>query len=243
MKHLKSYKLFESIQLESKFPDVRDIEEIFYDVSDEGIIEKAKFTSMGYISYPHEKVINWRTDLRRQFYEVMYEHPNDWINIKPEDLHGDTWKDLFLDASDDRNEKMLIRYQEFIDFEDVKKSISTREVNKISNKTYMELLIENIENGNIRAYPYIMIEIKPYFLPENINRLIECLQRVYQATGFRPVKAFWNEDYVDEENGDVVTFNRGEILLVSTDDASYKNIFQVNAHNLDKEIKLYNYFL
>ena len=243
MKHLKSYKLFESIQLESKFPDVREIEEIFYDVSDDGIIEKAKFTSMGYISYPHEKVINWRTDLRRQFYEVMHEHPNDWINIKPEDLHGDTWKDLFLDASDDRNKKMLIRYQEFIDFEDVKKSISTREVNKISNKTYMELLIENIENGNIRAYPYIMIEIKPHFLPENINRLIDCLERVYQATGFRPVKAFWNEDYVDEENGDVVTFNRGEILLISTDDASYKNIFQVNAHNLDKEIKLYNYFL
>jgi hypothetical protein len=88
-----------------------------------------------------------------------------------------------------------------------------------------------------------MIEIKPYFLPENINRLIECLQRVYQATGFRPVKSFWNEDYVDEENGDVVTFNRGEILLISTDDSSYKNIFQVNAHNLDKDIKLYNYFL
>ena len=52
MKHLKSYRIFESIKGESFFPNKSDVEEVFFDVTDEGIT-KFSFESVGYLYFPY----------------------------------------------------------------------------------------------------------------------------------------------------------------------------------------------
>ena len=42
MKHLKTYKLFESVIIESEFPTELDIQELFYDLTDEDPNSKCK---------------------------------------------------------------------------------------------------------------------------------------------------------------------------------------------------------
>ena len=59
------------------------------------------------------------------------------------------------------------------------------------------------------------------FDKKDLPEIVDVLKRVYQATKFRPLLGFWLEDYVDEDNGDVVTLARGEVEFIKCSDESY----------------------
>ena len=48
MKYLKTYKIFESVITESEFPTKLDIQEIFYDLTDEEPLAKCELYESGY---------------------------------------------------------------------------------------------------------------------------------------------------------------------------------------------------
>ncbi len=236
MKHLKSYRIFESIKGESIFPDKSDIEEVFLDITDEGITN-FRFESVGYIYFPYLNFsANTPSAIRNLIYADMVNNPEDWQNQKDEELMGDTWKDLFLDLSDSRNNYMLEKCCQYLELDDVLKSMSLSKLNNLSNKPFLQLFVENIENGKIKAYPFINIKLEP-FGQQHLDRVVECLERLYDMTGYRPVRDMWTEDYVDETSGDVVTLIGCSLYLFNISDIEYKNLTSVFSNNsIDKEV-------
>jgi hypothetical protein len=93
-------------------------------------------------------------------------------------------------------------------------------------KSYLERLQENILNDVIPGYPIIYLNLG-IFKPENLPIFIECLQRLYEVTGFRPTSSVWAEDYVDEETGDVVTFYGADLQLYKVNDIEYQNLCKI----------------
>jgi len=86
---------------------------------------------------------------------------------------------------------------------------------------------QNIINGDYPSYPFIELKII-YFenKPEDVEILTECLMRLYEATGFRPVGQFHLEDFVDEDTGDIVTLYIANIKLFKVTDVEYKNLIK-----------------
>jgi hypothetical protein len=75
------------------------------------------------------------------------------------------------------------------------------------------------------------------FLPEHLDEVIERLKMVYESTDFRPLYGLWKEDYVDEDNGDVITFINSDLYLVNVSDEEYKNLINIfDENNLDKQV-------
>jgi hypothetical protein len=65
---------------------------------------------------------------------------------------------------------------------------------------------------------------------------------VYEATDYRPLYGFWEEDYVDENNGDVITLINSNLYLVNVSDEEYKSLINIfNENNLDKQVT--NHFI
>ena len=222
MKFLKSYKLFESNQV---FANSEDIKDILIELLDDNIISKCEFIDSGYLYFPYM----WTRQIQSDLYYDMTSYPENWEFRKPDELLGQTWKELFLDPESltfgnpdiPLNKRILDNRKEYIFLDDVKNSVSKIRQSGLSNKTKDELFIENIENGKIKSYSIMMFSIGD-FDKKDLPEIVDSLKRVYQATGFRPLKGFWLEDYVDEDNGDVVTLGRGEVEFIKCSDTSYQ---------------------
>lgn len=221
MKFIKSYKLFESNKQVFANPD--DIKDILVELLDDNIISKCEFIDSGYLYFPYL----WTRQIQSDLYYDMANYPETWHIRKPDELMGQTWHELFLDPESLKSDKkpisntiMLNNRKEYIFLDDVKNSVSNIRQSGLSNKTKDELLIQNIESEKIKAYPIMMFSIGE-FDKKDLPEVVEILKRVYQATGFRPLLGFWLEDYVDEQNGDVVTIARGEIEFIKCSNESY----------------------
>jgi hypothetical protein len=223
MKYLKRYKLFES----KEFDNSEDIKDILIDLLDDYIITNCEFIDSGYIYFPQM----WNRNIQSELYYDMASFPENWEFRKPDELLGEIWKELFINVeSEGITKNMLSRKLNYIYLDDVNNSISRVKISGIKNKSFDELFLENIKSGKISAYPIVLFTFGS-FDKSNLPEIVESLKRVYQATGFRPLKGFWLEDYVDEETGNVVTFGRGEVEFVKCSDKSYQVLRTTFAEN------------
>ena len=228
MKYLKTYKLFESVITKSEFPSQLDIQELFYDLTDEEPLSKCNLYESGYQFFTTNSISR---PIRRQLFSDMSFEEN-WVNKECEDTQ-DTWKNMFIDLSKPQSDDMIKlaskNYNDvyFLDVESSKNS---------AGKSYLERLQENILNDIIPAYPIIYLNLG-IFKPENLPIFIECLQRLYEVTGFRPTSSIWGEDYIDEDTGDIVSLVRSDLYLYKVSDIEYKNLCKIfNTGNYTPEI-------
>ena len=227
MKYLKTYKLFESVITKSEFPTELDIQELFYDLTDEEPLSKCKLYESGYQYFSTDSMSRLRSQL---FHDMSFEE--NWINKECEDTQ-DTWKNMFIDLSKPQSDDMIKlaskNYNDvyFLDVESSKNS---------AGKSYLERLQENILNDIIPAYPIIYLNLGQ-FNPDKLPVVIECLQRLYEVTGFRPTSSIWGEDYIDEDTGNVVSTVRNDLKLYKVSDVEYKNLCKIfNTGNYTPEV-------
>ena len=227
MKYLKSYKLFESVITKSEFPTELDIQELFYDLTDEEPLSKCKLYESGYQYFSTDSMSRLRSQL---FHDMSFEE--NWINKECEDTQ-DTWKNMFIDLSKPLSDdmiKMASKNYNDVYFLDVESSKNS------AGKSYLERLQENILNDIIPAYPIIYLNLGQ-FNPDKLPVVIECLQRLYEVTGFRPTSSIWGEDYIDEDTGDIVSLVRSDLYLYKVSDIEYKNLCKIfNTGNYTPEI-------
>lgn len=228
MKHLKSYKLFESYKGESLFPHPDEIKELLYDLSDDGIISELNYISSGYLIYPQYSILHTRDrELRSAISYIMTTNPDDWQNKKCEIILGETYGSIFLDPKN-MTVKELKDCEAEIDLKQVQESVQLGISNKLPSKPTLQLFLENIENGKIPAVPFMFFNCGN-FKPKDKQKVIECLRRIYKATGFRPYKEFWLEDYIDENDpNDLISLCGFIPTFVKTDDATYKKLIESN---------------
>jgi hypothetical protein len=218
MKYLKTYKLFESVITEFEFPTELDIQELFYDLTDEDTNSKCKLYSSGYQFFTTDNITR---SIRSQLFSDMSFEEN-WINKECEDTQ-DTWKNMFIDLSKPVSNymiKLAVRNYNDVYFLEVEESKNS------AGKSYLERLQENILNDIIPAYPIIYLNLG-LFHPDKLPVVVECLQRLYEVTGFRPTSSVWAEDYVDEETGDLVTFYGADLQLYKVNDIEYQNLCKI----------------
>ena len=228
MKYLKTYKLFESVITKSEFPSQLDIQELFYDLTDEEPLSKCNLYESGYQFFTTNSISR---PIRRQLFSDMSFEEN-WVNKECEDTQ-DTWKNMFIDLSKPQSDDMIKlaskNYNDvyFLDVESSKNS---------AGKSYLERLQENILNDIIPAYPIIYLNLGQ-FNPDKLPVVIECLQRLYEVTGFRPTSSIWGEDYIDEDTGDIVSLVRSDLYLYKVSDIEYKNLCKIfNTGNYTPEV-------
>jgi hypothetical protein len=218
MRYLKSYKLFESVITKSEFPIELDIQELFYDLTDEEPLAKCKLYESGYQFFTTNGISR---PIRSQLFSDMSFEEN-WLNKECEDIQ-DTWKNMFIDLSKPLSDdmiKMASKNYNDVYFSEVKESKNS------AGKSYLERLQENILNDIIPGYPIIYLSLG-IFKPENLPIFIECLQRLYEVTGFRPTSSIWGEDYIDEDTGNVVSTVRNDLQLYKVSDVEYKNLCKI----------------
>jgi hypothetical protein len=237
MKHIRPYKLFEQINnsdtrhfaiTKSQFPDFRDFQELLFDLSDDNIISKANFISSGYFIYPKYEILHtYKREIRSAISYEMSVNPDDWQNKKCELIYDETYGSIFL-RPDELNSKKII--EEEVDFNEVEEAIYLSKLNKLPHKPTLELFVDNIENGKIPAVPYININCGNFSI-ENKQIVIDSLIRIYKATGWRPYKEFWLEDYIEGElpfGNEVITYIGFNPFFVKVDDKTYKNLINSN---------------
>ena len=233
MKYLKSYKLFESVITKSEFPTELDIQELFYDLTDEEPLSKCKLYESGYQYFSTDNLSMSR--LRSQLFHDMSFEEN-WINKECEDTQ-DTWKNMFIDLSKPQSDDMIKlaskNYNDvyFLDVESSKNS---------AGKSYLERLQENILNDIIPAYPIIYLNLGQ-FNPDKLPVVIECLQRLYEVTGFRPTSSIWGVNchgFIEHQG--VVGGTINQIVSVKADLQLYK-VNDIEYKNLCKIFKVGNY--
>jgi len=245
MKYIKSYKLFESVG-KIHFPTYTELHDFFIELEDDGITKfnynnsaeaLSKFIDGGYLFFPQK----WDRTIQSDLYHEMSWKERNWYEEKPYDLFGDKWSDFFMDPVKNLNKGILRRNVEWLHLDDVEEKRTNLEKSGVTGKTFEELLVENIERGVVKAYPFIYMTLD-IFLPEHLDEVIERLKMVYESTDFRPLYGFWKEDYVDENNGDVITFIHSNLYLVNCSDEEYKSLINIfNEHNLDKQVT--NHFI
>ena len=243
MKWIKSYKLFESSG-KIHFPTYTELHDFFVELEDDEITKfnynsdaeaLSKFIDGGYLFFPQR----WERSIQSQLYFDMSFNlhcAEDFLNYKPKELMGETWSEFFMDPLTYPDKKFLRRRTEWIHLDDVEeKRTNIKQLGKDA-KTFEELFVEEIEKGNIKSYPFIYMTFD-MFSPEHLDEVIERLKMVYEATDFRPLYGFWNEDYVDENNGDVITFINSNLYLVNCSDEEYKSLINIfNENNIDKQV-------
>jgi hypothetical protein len=230
MKHLKTYKLFESVS-KIQFPTYTELHDFFIELEDDEITKFNYKDNIGYLFFPER----WDRPIQSQLYfDMSFEE--DFLNHKPKELMGETWSEFFMDPLTYPDKKFLRRRREWIHLDDVEEKRTNVKQLGGEGKTFEELFIEEIEKGNIKAYPFIYMTFD-IFLPEHLDEVIERLKMVYESTDFRPLYGLWKEDYVDEDNGDVITFINSDLYLVNVSDEEYKNLINIfNENNLDKQV-------
>jgi hypothetical protein len=230
MKHLKTYKLFESVS-KIQFPTYTELHDFFIELEDDEITKFNYKDNIGYLFFPER----WDRPIQSQLYfDMSFEE--DFLNHKPKELMGETWSEFFMDPLTYPDKKFLRRRREWIHLDDVEEKRTNVKQLGGEGKTFEELFIEEIEKGNIKAYPFIYMTFD-IFLPEHLDEVIERLKMVYESTDFRPLYGLWKEDYVDEDNGDVITFINSDLYLVNVSDEEYKNLINIfDENNLDKQV-------
>ncbi len=220
MRYLKTYKLFESLN-DIHFPTEDEIKELFIELYDDEILfQNIRNFTHGYVFFPYDAITG---QLAQQF-SYAVEKFTDWENLRPDILHGDRWSDLFLDVNDERNHYMLEKCQDwiFIDQKDISQTT--------------KLIWENIENGKILAYPVIKFYLG-YFETKNKELIFEALERLYDATDFRPTREVWEEDFVDEDTGDLIDVMGMDLTFYNVDDETYRNLTKVFSYReLEREL-------
>jgi len=230
MKYLKSYKLFESVD-KSGFPTYTELHDFFVELEDDEITKFNYKDDMGYLIFP----MGWNRQIQSElYYDMSFE--KDFVNHKSKYLEGDTWPKYFLDPVTYPNKKWIRRSAQWIHLDDVEEKRTN--VKQIGGevKTFEELLVQQIEKGNIKAYPFIYMTFD-MFKEEHLDEVIERLKMVYEATDFRPLWGFWLEDYADENSFDVMTFVNSSLYLVNCKDEEYQHLAEIfNESNLDKQV-------
>jgi len=219
----------------SEFPTELDIQEIFYDLTDEEPLSECKLYESGYQFFTCEN-LRLRPIRSQLFYDMSFEE--NWINKECKDIN-DTWKNIFIDLSKPLSDdliKIASKYYDDVYFSEVEEQDSGFRIDPngtgiaIADRSYLKKLQENILNDIIPAYPIIYLNIG-LFNPDKLPVVIECLQRLYEVTGFRPTSSVWTEDYVDEETGDVVSLLGADLQLYKVSDIEYQNLCNINAKN------------
>jgi hypothetical protein len=230
MKYIKSYKLFESVS-KIQFPTYTELHDFFIELEDDEITKFNYKDNIGYLFFPER----WDRPIQSQLYfDMSFEE--DFLNHKPKELMGETWSEFFMDPLTYPDKKFLRRRREWIHLDDVEEKRTNVKQLGGEGKTFEELFIEEIEKGNIKAYPFIYMTFD-IFLPEHLDEVIERLKMVYESTDFRPLYGLWKEDYVDEDNGDVITFINSDLYLVNVSDEEYKSLINIfDGNNLDKQV-------
>jgi len=239
MKYLKTYKIFESVITKSEFPTELDIQELFYDLTDDEPLSKCKLYESGYQFFTTDNMIKSKyksRSIRSQLFSDMSFEKN-WINKECEDTQ-DTWKNMFIDLSKPQSDDMIFlaskNYND-VYFSEVESSKNS------AGKSYLERLQENILNDIIPGYPIIYLDLGQ-FKPDKLPVVIDCLRRLYEVTGFRPTSSIWSEDYIDEDTGDIVSLVKADLQLYKVSDTEYKNhckIFKVGNYTPE----MVNHFL
>jgi len=63
------------------------------------------------------------------------------------------------------------------------------------------------------------------------------LERLYDATDFRPTHEVWEEDFVNEDTGKLVEVTGMDLTFYNVDDETYKNLTKVFSYRvLEKEL-------
>ena len=232
MKYLKKYKLFESIK-ESEFPKDYEVSEFFYDFTDlQTFYEGCTVGEYGYLYFTSmRQTREIRSEL---FYDMSFN--KNWLHKKSDVIQGDKWSEYFLTVEEGSLREYSKNELEFIHFVDINK----KDPNGIED-TFYKKMYENISNGNITAYPVITINFG-VFEESSLNTLIECLERFYEVTGFRPVQTLSLEGYVDEETGDIVNLYNASLELYKVNDIEYKEISKIfrNGNKTDLLIKKFS---
>lgn len=230
MKYIKSYKLFESVG-KIQFPTYVELHDFFVELEDDEITKfNYKDNNVGYIFFPQ----NWNRTIQSDLYHEMSWKERNWYEGKPYDLFGDKWSEFFMDLVTNPNKRLLRRNVEYLHLDDVEEKRTNLEKSGVTGKTFEELLVENIERGVVKAFPFIYMTFD-IFLPEHLDEIIERLKMVYEATDFRPLYGFWEEDYVDENSGDVITFINSNLYLVNCSDKEYISLINIfNDYTTDK---------
>lgn len=231
MKYLKSYKVFESVG-KINFPTYNELHDFFVELEDDEITNfNYKDDNSGYLFFPERWDISTRSQL---WFDMSFEE--DFINHKAKILMGETWRNLFIDPTTYPDKKWIRRRAEWLNMDDVKAGRTNVKQIGGEGKIFEEVLIEEIEKGTIKAFPFIYC-VFDMFKPEHLDLVIERLKMVYEATDFRPLYGFWKEDSVDLINGDVVTLINSNLYLVNVTDEEYKNLIEIfNDHEIDKQV-------
>lgn len=241
MRYLKSYKIFESVG-KIHFPTYTELHDFFIELEDDEITKfnynsdaeaLSKFIDGGYLFFPQR----WERSIQSQLYfDMSFEE--DFLNHKPKELMGETWSEFFMDpltvilttgsGNIYPDKKYLRRRAEWIHLDDVEeKRTNIKQLGKDS-KIFEELFVEEIEKGNIKAYPFIYMTFD-MFKPEHLDDVIERLKMVYEETDFRPLYGFWTED-----RSDLINSN---LYLVNCSDEEYKSLINIfDDHQIDKQV-------
>jgi hypothetical protein len=236
-----SYKIFESVG-KINFPTYTELHDFFVELEDDEITKFNYKNDMAYLFFPQR----WDRPIQSQLYfDMSFEE--DFLNHKPKELMGETWSEFFMDPLTYPDKKFLRRRTEWIHLDDVEekrtnvKQLDGEGTYREQGKTFEELFVKEIEKGAIKAYPTIYCTFD-IFEPKYLDDIIERLKMVYEATDYRPLYGFWEEDYVDENNGDVITLINSNLYLVNVSDEEYKSLINIfNENNLDKQVT--NHFI
>jgi hypothetical protein len=227
MNYIKSYKLFESLN-SSDFLTEEDIKELFYELTDDEEMSHCKIDNFGYRFFTTDFITR---PIRSQLlYDMSFS--DDWMNKECKEVQ-DTWKNLFIDLSESIPNNII--------------SLAKRNDEGVYSddgsyqREWDSLVSKNILNDNIPAYKMVVLNLGG-FKPEKLSIVIECLQRLYDISGFRPTSYIWDEDYADEDSGNIVTYRKAILKLYKVNDVEYSNLCKIDVEGkLDKE--LIKYFL
>ena len=248
MKFLKKYKLFESIKLESEYPSQEDVQEFFYDLTDSSPNSKCILGECGYSYFTTDDILrrgeaknrdvfaNPRTQLSSDI------HEENWMNKECISL-DDKWKNIFIDLGKSENRTYQIS-KKYNRLDDIKHNqlYFDKELSPEFKATmlFRNLIEKNILDGTIPACSLMYLDLghcevandfessKAASLEDKMEIISECFDRFYSATGFRPIGIIFDEEYVDEDNGNRVRLLRCEsIQLYNCTDIEYRNLCQI----------------
>lgn len=222
MRYIKTYELFESVD-KSKFPTYTELHDFFVELEDDEITKFNYKDDMGYLIFP----MGWNRQIQSElYYDMSFE--KDFVNHKSKYLMGDTWPEYFLDPVTYPNKKWIRRSAQWIHLDDVEEKRTNVKQIGLEGKTFEELLVQQIEKGNIKAYPFIYMTFD-MFKEEHLDEVIDRLKMVYEETDFRPLYGFWTED-----RSDLINSN---LYLVNCSDEEYKSLINIfDDHQIDKQV-------
>jgi hypothetical protein len=181
--------------------------------------------------------------LRSQLFHDMSFEEN-WINKECEDTQ-DTWKNMFIDLSKPQSDDMIklaIKHYNDVYFSDVESSKAG--TYNYTGKSYVERLQENILNDIIPACSIIYLDLGQ-FNPDKLPVVVECLQRLYEVTGFRPTSSIWGVNchgFIEDQGVVGGTINqivsvKADLQLYKVNDIEYRNLCKIfNKGNYTPEI-------